>query len=115
MDGRQRAVQARRRPQFLEGQIGFLLNQRPQLVLLPGDVAGPAARAVVLRPHVAGPSPLLEEFLDHAQGNPKTAGHRFPGAFARVIRRQNPFAQIQGDCLHLPSLPSQGTCGTDFI
>ena len=115
MDGRQRAVQARRRPQFLEGQIGFLLHQRPQLVLVPGDVAGPAARAVMLRTHVARPSPLLQEFLDHAQGNPKTASHHFPAAFARVIRRQNPFAQIEGDGLHLPSLPSQGTYGYVFI
>ena len=104
MDGRQRADQARRGPQLLEGQIGLLLNQRPQLVLLPGDVAGLAARAVVLRTHVASPSPLLQELLDHAQRNPKTASHRFPGAFARVIRRQNPFAQIQRDRLHLTSL-----------
>ena len=66
MDGRQRAVQARRRPQFLEGQIRLLLNQRPELVLLSGDMAGLAARAVVLRTHVASPPPLLEELLDHA-------------------------------------------------
>ena len=66
MDGRQRAVQARRRPQFLEGQIGFLLNQRPELVLLSGDMAGLAARAVGLRTHVASPPPLLQELLDQA-------------------------------------------------
>jgi len=66
MNGRQCAVQARRCPQFLEGQIGLLLNQRPELVLLSGDMAGLAAGAVVLRTHVASPSPLLQEFLDHA-------------------------------------------------
>lgn len=115
MNGRQRAVQARRRPQFLEGQIGLLLHQRPELVLSPGDRAGLAAGTVVLRTHVASPSPLLQEFLDHAQGNPKTAGHRLPGAFASVVGSQNPFAQIQGDSLHLPSLPPEELNGYDFI
>ena len=115
MNGRQRAVQARRCPQFLEGQIGLLLNQRPELVLLPGNMAGLATGAVVLRTHVAEAAALLEELLDHAQGNPETTRHRLPGAFASVVGSQNPFTQIQGDSLHLLSLPPEEPNGYDFI
>jgi hypothetical protein len=43
-----------------------------------------AAGAVVLRAHIARPSPLLEELLDQAQGNPETTRHRLPGAIACV-------------------------------
>ena len=115
MDGRQRAVEARRRAQFLEGQIGLLVNQQPELVLLPGDMAGLAAGAMVLRTHVARPSPLLQELLDHAQGNPKAGSHRLPSAFASVIAGQNPFAQIQGDRLHPHSLPQMPRNGYSVI
>jgi len=114
MDGRQRAVQSRRGAQLPEGGIGFLLHQRTQLVLLAGDVAGLAAGTMVLRPHLTEATALLEELLDHAQRNAKPAGYGFPGAFPRVIGRQNPFAQIQGDRCHGRSLTWTGTNGYVF-
>jgi hypothetical protein len=105
MNGWEGAVQARGGPQFLEGQIRLLADQRLQVVLLPGNMAGLATGAMVLRTHVADAAALLEELLDHAQGNPKTACHRLAGAFPCVIGRQNPFAQIQREGFHLLSLP----------
>jgi len=115
MNGRERAVQASGCPQLLEGQIGLLLDQGLKVVLLTGNMTGLATRAMVLRTHVADAATLLEELLDHTQGNPKTTCHRLAGAFARVIGRQNPFAQIQGEGLHLPSLPRQAPNGYIFI
>ena len=105
MDGRKGAVQACGDAQFLERQVGLLLQQCPELILAAGDPAGLAARTVVLGTHIPHPPPLLEELFDHAQRNPKTAGHHLPGALAGVVGGQDPFAQIQGDRLHLPNLP----------
>jgi len=115
MNGRQGAVQARRRPQFLEGQIGLLLHQCPELLLLPGDWARLAAGAVMLRSCIANPPPLLQELLDQPQGNPKATCHRFARAFACVIGSQDPFAQVQGNRFHLPSLSQLNTNGYSFI
>ena len=91
------------------------MDQGLKLVLLPGNMAGLATRTMVLRTHVADAAALLEELLDHAQGNPEAACHRLPGAFARVIGRQNPFPQVQGEGLHFPSLPWQAPKGYSII
>ena len=91
------------------------MDQGLKLVLLPGNMAGLATRTMVLRTHVADAAALLEELLDHAQGNPEAACHRLPGAFARVIGRQNPFPQVQGEGLHFPSLPWQAPNGYSII
>lgn len=115
MDGGQRAVQPRGGTQFLEGQSGLLVEQRLELVLLPGDRAGLAAGAVMLRTHVARASSLLQELLDHAQRNPKATSHRLAGALARVIGGQNPFPQIQRDAFHARSLPQPRTNGYIII
>ena len=53
MDGGQGAGQPGSSPQFLEGQIGLFSQQRPQLVLMAGDNAGLASRAMMLRADVA--------------------------------------------------------------
>ena len=115
MNGRQRAIQARRRTQFLEGQIGFLVDQISELVLLSGDMARLAAGAMVLRPHILDPPPLLQEFLHQAQRNPEPMSHRLPGALPSVVSSQDPFAQIQRDRLHGPSLTDPRTNDYSFI
>jgi hypothetical protein len=91
VDGWQGALEARRRPQFLEGQIGLLLDQGAQLVLRAGDRAGRAAGAMVLGAHILEAAALLQEFLDHAQRNPKPLRHCLPGALPSVVGGQNPF------------------------
>jgi hypothetical protein len=91
MDSRERAVQARRRAQFLEGSIRFLLDQGPELLLLPGDRAGRATGPMVLGAQVPKASALLQELLDHAQRNPKPMSDRLPGALPGVVGGHNPF------------------------
>jgi len=115
VDGGQRAGQPRGGPQFLEGQIGLFRQQCPQLVLMTGDNAGLAARAVMLGAEVAKAAALLEELLDQTQRHPETAGHRLAGVLVGVIGGQNPFAQIQGDGLHPSSLPPLKPNGYGFI
>jgi hypothetical protein len=66
MNGRERAVQSRGGSQLLEGQIGLLPDQRLKMVLLPGNMAGLATRAMMLRTQVADAAALLEELFDQA-------------------------------------------------
>jgi hypothetical protein len=115
VDGGQGAGQTRGGPQFLEGKIGLFIQQRPQLVMMAGDNAGFASRAVMLGADVAEAAALLEELLDHAQRNPETAGHLFAGVLVVIIGGQNPFSQIQGDGFHAPSLPHPKQNGYSFI
>ena len=115
MDGGQSAGQTRGGTQFLEGQIGLFRQQRSQLVLMAGDNAGLAARAVMLGPEVAEAAALLEELLDHAQRNPESAGHLLTSAPVVIVGRQNPFPQIQGDGFHAPSLPHPKPYGYSFV
>lgn len=49
---------------------------------------------------VAGAPTLLEEFLDHAQGNPETMGHFRARAFVVVVGRKDSLPQIQRECSH---------------
>jgi hypothetical protein len=115
VDGGQGAGQTGSGPQFLERQIGRFIQQPPQLVMMAGDNAGLASRAVMLSADVAEAAALLEEFLDQAQRNPETAGHLLARALLSVVSSQNPFPQIQGDGFHAPSLPHPKQNGYGFI
>lgn len=95
MDGRERAGKPGGGAQFLEGQVGLFDQQHLQLLPVAGEDAGLAAGTMVLGAEVANPATLLEEFLDHPNGDPKTPGHRLPRVFALIVSRQYPFAQIQ--------------------
>ena len=53
---------------------------------------------------VAGAPTLLEELLDHAQGNPETMGNFGPRAFVVVVGRKDSFPQIQRECSHVATL-----------
>jgi len=44
---------------------------------------------------VAGAPTLLQELLDHAEGDPKTAGHLGTSALIVVVGRKNSFTEIQ--------------------
>jgi hypothetical protein len=115
MDGGQGAGQTRGGTQFLKGQIGFFIQQRSQLMLMAGDDAGFASGAVMLGADVAQATALLEQLLDHAQGDPETVGHLLPGALIGIIGGQNPFSQIQGNGFHAQSLPHPKHNGYSFI
>jgi len=96
MNGGQGAVQACTLAQFFERQIGFVRQQASQVVLMGGDEERLAARETMARGNVAGATALLQEFLDHAQGDSIAAGDLLPSALVVVVSRQNPFPQIQG-------------------
>jgi hypothetical protein len=115
VDGWQGALQACGNAQLLEGEIGLFVQQHPELALVAGDNTRLPSRTVMLRAHVAQASPLLQELLNHAQRHPETAGHRFAAALTGVIGSQNPFPQIQGDCLHPSSLPFLKPSGYSLI
>ena len=44
---------------------------------------------------VAGAPTLLQELLDHAQGDPKTVGNLGASALSVVVGRKDSFTQIQ--------------------
>jgi hypothetical protein len=44
---------------------------------------------------IAGVSALLQQFLDHAQRNPKTVGDLGPGALVVVVGSKDSFPKIQ--------------------
>ena len=115
MNGRKRAGQPGGGAQFLEGQVGLAGQQCPHLLPVAGHDAGLAARTMVLGAEVADPSALLEQLLDHANRYPETPRHRFPRLLALIVNRHYPFAQIQRNGLHAPSLPYLGTNGFSFI
>jgi hypothetical protein len=53
---------------------------------------------MVPRLDAAGLTTLLEELLDHAEGDAESLGDLFTRAFAFVIRANDAFTQIKGEC-----------------
>ena len=102
VDGRQGAGQTRGGTQFLEGQVGLFSQQRPQLVLMAGDDAGFAARAVMLGADVAKAAALLEELLDQAQRNPVTAGLLLTGALIGIVSGQKIRSRKSKEMVFMP-------------
>jgi len=99
----------------LRVRSGFSSQQCPQLVLMAGDNAGLAARAVMLGAEVAEPATLLEELFDQAQRNPEPPGHRLAGARVIVVGGQYPFPQIQGDGFHASTRHIPNHSATDLF
>jgi len=109
MNGRQGAVQRYGRPQFLQGQIGFLGQQRPHLALMRGQDRRFAPRIMMAWGDVAGASALLEEFLDHPQGHSVAHGNFVAGALLMIVGGQDSFAQIWASA----KPPYTGSCTED--
>jgi len=95
VDRLQGTLQPRRPSQFLQGQIVLLGQQSPQLAPVRGHNHGFAPGEAVSRGNVVGVPALLEELLDHAQGNPKTVGHLNPRALIIIVSRQDSFPEIE--------------------
>ena len=79
------------------------------------DFAGPEPATIIARADVAALPPPLQEFLDHAQRDPKAVGDLFSGPFLLVVRSQDSFPQIQRYRSHEQTLPQLFTDGYDFI
>lgn len=101
MDGLDRASQSHGLPQFRQGQIGLLAQQRAHLAMMRGQDGGLAAGTMMLGSDVTEAAALLQEFLDHAQRNFVTAGYFLPIAFLLIIRSEDSLAQVQGERLSL--------------
>jgi len=95
MDGLQGALEPGFLPQFLEGHIGFGFQQAFHLLPVPGQDQRLAPGQMVPRADVPDVAALLEQLLDHAQGDPEAVCHLVPRCPSLVISLQNPFPQIQ--------------------
>ena len=60
---------------------------------------------------IAGAPTLLQEFLNHAQGDSETVGNVGPGALVVVIGSQDSFAQIQRERSHAQEANTTSTDG----
>ncbi len=115
MDGRQRAIQGRGPPQFLQGQVRLAAQELTKGWALGRDFAGPEPATIIARADVAALPPPLQEFLDHAQRDLKAVGNLFSGPFLLIVRSQDSFPQIQRYRSHEQTLPQLSTNGYDFI
>ena len=95
MDGRQGAIQTGRGAQLGQGAVGPLAHQGAQLAAVVAEDLGLAAGVAVARGNVAGAAALLEELLDHPQGDAETPGDVLPGAFAGVKGGEDAGTQIK--------------------
>ena len=89
-------------------------QQRAYLAAVGGDNHRFAPTEAIPGSNVSGAATLLQEFLDHAQRDPKTAGHLGPGALRVVIGGKDSFTQIQREGSHAQSLPHPPNNGYNF-
>ena len=64
--------------------------------------------------NIAGLPTLLEELLDHAQGDAEPVRHLGTRSFIVVVRNQDSFTQVQGYCSHPQNLPYPRNNGYTF-
>jgi hypothetical protein len=95
VNGLQGALEFHRTAQLLQGQVGLPGQQRTQLALVSGDNHGLAPGTMMARRYVAGASPLLQEFLHHAQGHPEAVGHLGASAFTLIVGRKDSLPEIE--------------------
>ena len=100
MDRWQGAFQSQDLPQFFKSQVGPAFELFADDFAMSGDNLRFASRTVVLGPDVPCAAPLLDEFLDHAQGHAKAPGNLIPGTFIFVVGGKNAFAQVEGERGH---------------
>jgi hypothetical protein len=115
MNGGQGAGQTGGLAQVAQGQIRPPSKQAAEVLTVPVKNLGLTPGEVMARSDVASATALLEQLLDCAQGNPKAMGDFGSGAFVGIVSSQYPFAQIQGQGLHAPTLPPASQYGYSFI
>ena len=95
MDGLKGALESHGLPQLFQGEVVLFGQQGAHLAAVGGDNHRLASAEPASRGNVAGAPTLLQELLDHAEGNPETVGNLRPGALPVIIGSQDSFAQIQ--------------------
>lgn len=100
MDRHNRAAQAEAVAQFRQRHVRALpygrrhaLSMRPRYDRLP-------TRPVAEVSDLAGGLALLQQLLHHSQRDAKPLGYRIPRVLARVVARQYPFANVEGQSFH---------------
>jgi hypothetical protein len=104
-------LESRRRPQLLQGEVALLGQQDPYPALVSPDNHRLAPTKPMPWSDIASAPTLLEELLDHAEGDAETVGNFGTSALVVVIGTNNSFTEIQGECSHeqtLPQLPQYG-------
>jgi hypothetical protein len=114
VNGLQGALQTHRSAQFPQGEVRLPAQQRAHLALVLGDDHGLAPGPVMTRGNIPRVPALLDEFLDHAQGNPKASCDILAGCLLSIIGGQYSLSQIQGygsSVTHHPMLPQPQSHG----
>lgn len=96
----QAAVQPDGFAQLGEGQVGRVPEAPADGLAVGAEDFGLAPGAVVLRGDVADAASLLEELLDHAQGDAEAPGDLVADALARVVGGEDAFTQVEGERCH---------------
>ncbi|MGH8524221.1 MAG: hypothetical protein ACREXY_08405 [Gammaproteobacteria bacterium] len=86
--------------QLPQSQIIFLGQQSAYLALVSWQDHGFSAGQVVPWSNVSSVSTLLQELLDHAQGDAETLRNLFAGALLMIVGAQNSFPKIQRQRSH---------------
>jgi hypothetical protein len=94
VDGLQGTLESGGRAQFLQGEIILPGQQRPDLVVVGRDDHRLASGEVMPSGDVARAAALLQEFLDHSQGDSETVGHLGASAFVLVIGAKDALPDI---------------------
>lgn len=104
----QAAIQPDSLAQLRESQVGRGPEAPADGLPVGVEDLGLASGAVVLRGDVADSAALLEELLDHAQGDAEALGDLVAGAFARVVGGKDAFTEVEGERCHPIPWHSQG-------
>jgi len=102
-------------PQFDQGEVVLLGQQGAHPHAVGGENHRFAPGTVMSRSNVAGAPTLLEELLDHAQGDPETVGNLGPSALSMVVRRKDSFTEIRRKRSHAKTIPHFPKMATLFI
>ncbi|MBU1909157.1 MAG: hypothetical protein KJ726_03840 [Verrucomicrobia bacterium] len=115
MDRWQAASKSRGHAQLAEGQVRLFVEQVLKLPAMPRQNHRFAACPMMLGRYISDSAPLLQQFLDHAQGDPKPLSHLLAGLAVSVIRGDDSFPDIQTYCFHATNLSAGGSNGYTII
>jgi hypothetical protein len=85
VNGLEGALQGEAGAHLLQSEISLLSQKGSELALVGGHDEGLAPRAAMPRGNIAGVPPLLNELLDHAEGNTKAMGNLIPRSLVIII------------------------------
>jgi hypothetical protein len=116
MNGLEGAADGQSLAHLLQSQVGFAGQEFTQFLPVALNQGRPAPGVAMAWPQVASVAALLEELLDHPQGDAEAAGDFLAVAFLLVIGVHDALAQVQGDCFsHVQTMAKPPRNGYSFI